>query len=50
MGNADGMNDLGALYYNGEGVQPDRAIARQWFDKAAAAGSELAKKNLQNYR
>jgi len=44
------MYDLGRLYENGWGVSRDYGQARQWYEKAAAAGNEYAKKRLQELR
>jgi TPR repeat protein len=33
--NADAMNNLGALFANGQGVPQDYAKAREWYEKAA---------------
>ena len=41
------MYNLGILYINGFGVKSDRAEARGWFEKAAAAGYAEARKELQ---
>jgi hypothetical protein len=40
------MYNLGVLYDSGHGVPQDHQQARQWYEKAAAAGSEPAKKQL----
>ena len=40
------MNNLGELYYNGEGVAKNYAKAREWYEKAAAAGNTDAMFNL----
>lgn len=40
---------LGALYAGGEGVPADEEQARQWFEKAAAAGSRNAASWLTDY-
>jgi TPR repeat protein len=40
------MVNLGNLYLNGNGVPKDYAEARKWYEKAAAAGNEVAKTNL----
>jgi TPR repeat protein len=45
-GNASAMNYLGLLYSNGEGVPKDLEVARQWYEKAIAAGSIEAMSNL----
>jgi hypothetical protein len=39
------MNNLGALYENGEGVPKDAAEAARWYQKAADAGFKSARKN-----
>jgi hypothetical protein len=49
-GNAEAMVYLGVLYYNGQGVSQDYGQARQWYEKAAAQGSEYAKSRLQALR
>ena len=41
------MNNLGNLYFYGNGVPQDYAEARKWYEKAAAAGNEVAKANLK---
>jgi hypothetical protein len=46
LGHADAMSDLGFMYESGEGVNRDFAAAAQWYEKAAAAGSEPAKLQL----
>ena len=38
------MNQLGALYGNGQGVARDYAKAREWFEKAAAKEEEAEAK------
>jgi uncharacterized protein len=38
--------NLGVLYANGRGVAQDYGQARQWFEKAAAAGDAEAMNNL----
>ena len=40
------MTNLGLLYANGWGVRKDDAKARQWYEKAAAAGHTAAMTNL----
>jgi TPR repeat protein len=40
------MLNLGGLYLNGWGVAQDYQQARQWYEKAAAAGSAEAMENL----
>ncbi len=45
-GNTDAQNDLGVLYYNGEGVAKDLAKAAEWYRKAAEKKHVRAKYNL----
>ena len=45
-GDARAQNNIGWLYANGEGVPRDLAQAREWMQKAAGDGNELAKKWL----
>jgi TPR repeat protein len=40
------MLTLGSLYEEGHGVARDLAEARRWYEKALAAGSEEAAKQL----
>jgi hypothetical protein len=40
------MSNLGYLYQFGQGVTQDFAQARQWYEKAAAAGFTPAKAKL----
>jgi hypothetical protein len=40
------MNDIGRLYANGEGVPQDYAKAREWYEKAAALGSNTASQQI----
>jgi hypothetical protein len=42
------MNGLANIYYNGNGVAQDYAAARTWYERAAAAGNEIAMNNLGN--
>lgn len=46
-GNIQAMYSMGTLYHNGQGVKKDDTQALQWYNKAAALGSEDAKKALQ---
>jgi TPR repeat protein len=48
-GEAEAQNNIGSLYYNGQGVSRDLELARQWWRKAAAGGSETAKRNLAQH-
>ena len=45
-GNADAMNDLGALYYDGRGCEQDFSKAVFYYDMAAKHGHRLAQENL----
>jgi uncharacterized caspase-like protein len=40
------MNGLGVFYETGRQVTPDYALARSWYEKAAARGNEIAMRNL----
>jgi len=40
------MRNLGVLYANGQGVPQDQTKAREWYEKAAAAGDAGAMRNL----
>jgi len=42
----DAQNNLGAMYFTGEGVARDEKKAIEWFEKAAAQGNEDARANL----
>jgi TPR repeat protein len=46
FGNAGGMNNLGWMYQNGNGVKPDYAKARELLHRAADAGESHAMDNL----
>ena len=46
QGNTDAQNNLGVMYYSGEGVPRDAAKATEWFKKAAAQGNADAQANL----
>ena len=41
------MNELGIMFAEGYGVEQDMGAAREWWQKAADAGSEEAKENLE---
>jgi TPR repeat protein len=41
-------SNIGWMVARGEGVTKDCSIARQWLEKAAAAGDASAKNNLGN--
>ena len=45
-GDAHAMRMLGAMYYYGLDVTPDRAKGLYWYRKAAEAGSEVAQAEL----
>jgi hypothetical protein len=40
------MRNLGAALESGRGVQKDLAAARQWYERAAAAGNADARRRL----
>jgi TPR repeat protein len=42
-GNARAQNNLGHMYYNGEGIPKDYVEAYKWFNLAAAQGNVAAK-------
>ena len=46
QGDGAAQNNVGWLYANGLGVPRDPGQAREWMQKAAANGNELAKKWL----
>lgn len=46
QGNAKAQLKLGLLYYHGQGVPVDDAMARQWFEKAATQGDATAQDRL----
>jgi hypothetical protein len=50
QGHVDAQNNLGALYFTGEGVDRDEQKAIEWFEKAAAQGNEEAIANLEAIR
>ena len=41
------MTHLGEMYEMGLGVSKNLQLARQWYEKGAAAGDDLARKKLQ---
>ena len=41
------MNELGIMFAEGYGVEPNMEFAKEWWEKAAEAGSEEAKQNLE---
>lgn len=45
-GNAEAQNNLGTMYFNGEGVKQDYAEALKWFQKAAGQGIPNAQFNV----
>ena len=49
-GNVGSMYRLGHLYLAGQGCAVDTNLARGWFERAAAAGSEEAKEELKKSR
>jgi TPR repeat protein len=50
LGSVNAMYDLGVLYEEGKGVARDPDQARNWYQKAADAGSESAKTKLKNLK
>lgn len=40
MGYADGCNNLGVLYANGQGVRQDKGAAKEYFGKACDLGNQ----------
>src|SRR5512137_2660697 len=45
-GSPRSLNNVGLIYFNGEGVRQDKAEAARWFRKAAEAGNMEAQMNL----
>jgi hypothetical protein len=45
-GDVDAQNNLGRMYFNGEGVPKNAAKAAEWYQKAADQGNVDAKNNL----
>ena len=41
QGDAKAQFNLGYMYANGQGVRQDYAMARQWYEKAAAQGDAI---------
>jgi len=48
QGDAQAEHNIGALYFNGQGVERDEAKAREWWERAAAHGHEVAKEALED--
>ena len=46
QGEPTAQDNLGVMYYNGQGVCQDYEKARQWFEKAAKQGLAAAQFNL----
>ena len=46
QGDAEAQNNLGAMYYTGQGVRQDYAEAARWYRKAAEQGDVQAQYNL----
>ena len=46
QGYVDAQNNLGLMYYDGEGVRQDYAKAAEWYQKAANQGVGQAQFNL----
>jgi TPR repeat protein len=49
QGVANAMCNIGDMYYLGKGVRPDSSKAREWWEKAAALGHEVAKNTLTRH-
>ena len=47
QGDVDAQLQLGAIYYQGEGVRQDYSKSAQWFEKAANQGNAEAQTNLR---
>ena len=47
QGDAMVQNNLGLMYYKGEGVRQDKKIAKEWFGKACDGGDQ---KGCDNYK
>lgn len=45
-GSSLAMNNLGYMYFNGDGVEQDYSKAVQWLEKAVAAGAEVDKDDI----
>jgi hypothetical protein len=45
-GSVEAANNMGVMWYFGEGIQQDRRVAARWFSAAAKAGNAVAAKNL----
>lgn len=50
QGHAKAQNNLGACYYNGDGVTKDIHEAFKWFEMAANNGNEKAKESLEKVK
>ena len=46
-GNNDARYNLGAMYYNGQGVLADFVVAHMWFNIAGANGNEIGADNRE---
>jgi cell division septation protein DedD len=46
-GNADAQNNLGLLYRDGHGVEPNPVVSYAWFSLAAARDNKVAERNLR---
>ncbi len=47
MGNAFACNNLGVMYENGTGVKRNKAIARQYYQKACNMGNKRGCENIK---
>jgi TPR repeat protein len=48
QGDAQAEYHIGTLYFAGQGVERDEAKAREWWERAAAHGHEVAKEALED--
>ena len=49
QGSATAQSNLAFMYLNGRGGAKDPALARRWFQKAAAQGNKTAVEALANF-
>ena len=49
-GEAEAMRQLGKLCQHGHGVPKDLAEAKRWYEKAASAGNQEAKEDLEQLK
>ena len=46
LGDPEAQRKLGLAYYLGQGIDPNYAVALDWFNKAAAQGEDIAQMTL----